>query len=95
MHLCHLVHFPESAISGHKIFFKVSSKYYTLEGMLAQRLIQQVELKGNLEIYSVLSVLELAQLMDIRMIMQVKLNVQRMNLTLYWFEMNTLCNIVK
>lgn len=47
MHLCHLVHFPESAICVHKIFFNVSSKYYTLEGMLAQRLIQQVEQKGT------------------------------------------------
>lgn len=67
MHLCHLIHFPESEICEHKIFFKISSKYYTLEGMLAQRLIQQVELKGNLEIYSVLSMLEVAQLMDKRM----------------------------
>lgn len=39
--------------------------------------------------------LEVAQLMDKRMIMQVSLSIQRMNLTLLCLEMNTLYSIVK
>lgn len=85
IHLCHFIHCAESALSGHRVFLKVSSKYYTLEGILSQRLIQQVEQEGKWEIYRVLSLLEGALLMDKRMIMQVSLcslSFQRMNLSL-------------
>lgn len=63
--------------------------------MLSQRLIQQVEQERNWEIYRVLLMLEEAQLMDKGMIMQVSLSFQRMNVSLFWFEMNILCSRVK
>lgn len=95
IHLCHLICCAESALSGHRVFLKVSSKYYTLEGILSQRLIQQVEQERRWEIYGVLSMLEGALLTDKSIVMQVSpygLSFQRMNPSLFiLFGSNTLC----
>lgn len=58
---------------GTEFFFKVSSKYYTVEGMLSQRLIQQVEQERKWEIYRVLLILEGALPTSERMIRQLSL----------------------
>lgn len=98
IHLCHLICCAESALSGHRVFLEVSSKYYTLEGILSQRLIQQVEQEGKWEIYRVLSVLEGTLLTDKGMIMQVSLrglSFQRRNLSLFiLFEINTFRSLI-
>lgn len=94
IHLRHLICCAESALSGHRVFLKVSSKYYTLEGIFSQKLIQQVEQERKADLYKVISMLEGALLRDKRMIMQVRLcglSFQRMNLSLFiLFDINTL-----
>lgn len=79
------------------VFLKVSSKYYTLEGLLSQRLIQQEGQERKWDIYRVISVLEGALLMDKRMITPVRLcglSFQKMNLVSSFCLKLTLCGLV-